>query len=137
MLAHQLAAAHRSTMKLTAQLNRAVERMQVLDDERRATANVETARLVGAITRLMGAYQQGALTLHKIISGGQQVVTVQHVHVTEGGQAIVAGRMTAAGRGQRRRGGGQENGGCTSCARLAMQSAPGRFSSTMWCAAQV
>jgi hypothetical protein len=63
MLAHQLAAAHRSAMKLTAQLNRAVERMQMLYEERRATANGEASRLVGSIARMMGAYQQGALAL--------------------------------------------------------------------------
>ena len=111
MLAHQLAAAHSSAMKLTAQLNRAIERMGTNADERRQVANVEACRLAGAITRLMAASQQGALTLNRMRSGGQQVVTVQHVNVTEGGQAIVAGRMTSGGRGRRRRGGDQENGG--------------------------
>ena len=115
MLAHQLAAAHNSAMKLTAQLNRSVEWMQAYADvrnaaEARQAANLEACRLAGAITRLMAVSQQGALTLKRMRSGGQQVVTVQYVTVAEGGQAIVAGRMTAAGRGRRRGGGGQENG---------------------------
>ena len=111
MLTHQLAAVHNSAMKLTAQLNRAIERMGTYADERRQVANVEACRLAGAITRLMAASQQGALTLNRMRSGGQQVVTVQHGNVIEGGQAIVAGRMSSGGRGRRHRGGDQENGG--------------------------
>jgi len=33
--------------------------------------------------------QQGALALHKLKTGGTQTVIVQHVHVGQGGQAIV------------------------------------------------
>jgi hypothetical protein len=37
----------------------------------------------------MTAYQQGLLTLRKLRLGGYQRISVQHVHVSDGGQAIV------------------------------------------------
>jgi hypothetical protein len=52
--------------------------------------------------------QQGVLTLQRKRAGGNQQVTVKHihqqVHVTEGGQAVVAGDTVTRGRGERRRG---------------------------------
>ncbi len=41
----------------------------------------------------MLAYQEGMRFLHKIRSGGRQVVIVQHVQVWEGGQAVIAGEV--------------------------------------------
>ena len=35
-----------------------------------------------------GTYQQGLLTLRKLKVGGHQRISVQHVHVNDGGQAI-------------------------------------------------
>jgi hypothetical protein len=104
MLAHQLAAAHCSTMKLSVQLNRCVERMEVLHEETRERANVQGTRLAASIARMMTSYQQGVLTLQRMRSGGRQVVTVQHVHVGEGGQAVVAGKVATGGRSRRIRG---------------------------------
>jgi hypothetical protein len=49
----------------------------------------------------MSTYQQGMMTLQRVRSGGKQTVVVQHVHVKEGGQAVVAGKV---GRGVRGRG---------------------------------
>jgi hypothetical protein len=97
MLAHQLAASHRSSMQLTAQLNRCIERMSAIDVQARESANIQATRLAGAIARLNGSFQAGMLTLQKIRNRGQQVVTVQHVTVSEGGQAVVAGKI-AGGR---------------------------------------
>jgi hypothetical protein len=97
MLSHQLAVAHRSVMKLAAQLNRQIECMNILHDERRQRANVEATRIVGAMARLMTAHQQGTLTLQRLRSGGRQVLTVQHVTVAEGAQAIVAGKVLTGG----------------------------------------
>ena len=108
MLAHQLAAAHRSTMKLSAQLNRCMERMDVLDEDTRERANVQGTRLAGAMARMMTSYQQGLATLQKMRSGGQQIVTVQHVQVNEGGQALMAGRVGGGGRSARRGRSGNE-----------------------------
>ena len=58
---------------------------------------MEAARLAGSITRLMMAFQGGATTLQRLRTGGRQVVTVQHVNVAPGGQAIVAGEVTTGG----------------------------------------
>lgn len=93
MLAHQLAVSHKSIMKLATQLNRQIERMNVLRDDVRQSANVEATRVVNAVSRLMAAYQQGAQTLQRLRSGGRQVVTVQYVNIANGGQAIVTGEL--------------------------------------------
>jgi hypothetical protein len=37
----------------------------------------------------MTAYQQGLLTLRKLRLGGPQRISIQHIQVREGGQAIV------------------------------------------------
>ena len=103
-LAHQLAAAHRSAMKLTAQMNRSLEVMEHSRGGEREAANVQATRLANSAARLMGAFQQGALTLDRLRNGGRQVVQVQHVTVAEGGQAVVAGRISPGGRGGRRKG---------------------------------
>ncbi len=42
---------------------------------------------------MMQVYQEGLLALHKVRSGGKQTVVVQHVHVSDGGQAVVAGEL--------------------------------------------
>jgi hypothetical protein len=40
-------------------------------------------------TRMMNTYQQGLLTLNKLRKGGSQTITIQHVHVADGAQAII------------------------------------------------
>ena len=84
MLAHQLAAAHTGIMRLSGQLNNLFthDLAGCSDAE-----NLRAGRLAGSIARLMGAYQQGLLTLQRLRSGGKQTVIVQHVQVNEGGQA--------------------------------------------------
>jgi hypothetical protein len=109
MLAHQLAAAHRSTMKMTALMNRHMESLESisphqLNMQNPERLNIETCRLAGMVTRMMGTFQQGVLTLQKMRTGGRQEVVVQHVTVTDGGQAVVAGQVTPAKRGPRRKG---------------------------------
>ena len=47
---------------------------------------------------MMDAFQKGALALHKLRTGGTQVVTVQHVNVGDGGQAVVTGGINHGGR---------------------------------------
>jgi hypothetical protein len=91
-------------MRLAEQLNRCIERMSVETyneegEQRRERANIQTTRLAGALGRMSASFQQGMRTLQRLRSGGRQVVTVQHVQVNEGGQALVAGQM---GRGPRR-----------------------------------
>jgi hypothetical protein len=48
---------------------------------------------MNASARMMQAFQEGFLTLKKARRGGRQTVVVQHVHVTDGGQAVVAGQV--------------------------------------------
>ena len=80
MLAHQMAAAHKHSLSLMAKIPRAAD-------------NLEALRLTNASVRLMLAYQCGVRLLQKIRSGGRQVVIVQHVKVSEGGQAVIAGEV--------------------------------------------
>lgn len=108
MLSHQMAAAHRASMKVAEQLNRCVERMDnPYDPEAQERANRQGTRLAGAMARMQASFQQGALTLHKLRTGGRQVVTVQHVQVNDGGQAVVAGQI--GGGGKQTSGGQSEN----------------------------
>ena len=76
MLAHQMAAVHTAAMQA---LDKAFFR-----DEPEARA-----KLLNAAARLLETYQRGLLTLHRIRSDGVQNIHVHHVHVGEGGQAIV------------------------------------------------
>jgi hypothetical protein len=90
MLAHQMAAAHRLAMKLVTRIN---DQM----------APADAVRLTNAAARMMLAFQSGVQTLHKIHTGGKQVVVVQHVDVSRGGQAVVAGSMNAGVKGSTER----------------------------------
>ena len=83
MLAHQMATCHDMVMKFT------VRSLEQSDP-------VEQARLANVADRFMRTYQGGLLALHKIRSGGKQTVVVQHVNVSEGGQAVVAGQVGAS-----------------------------------------
>jgi hypothetical protein len=81
MLCHQMAAAHRAAMKLTG------------DSLNGSLPPVEMARLSNAAARMMQIFQEALLTLQKIRIGGKQTVVVQHVQVSKGGQAVIAGSM--------------------------------------------
>ncbi len=75
MLAHQLAATHKTAMELLASKP---------DDN-----SVVRAKRVNAAIRCVTAYQQGLLTLRKLRLNGPQRILVQYVNVNEGGQAVV------------------------------------------------
>jgi hypothetical protein len=77
MLAHQLAAMHKVAMEMIG---------SVVPHSRDAA--IQNRRLNAAV-RYMTAYQQGLLTLRKLRLGGHQRISVQHIQVREGGQAIV------------------------------------------------
>ena len=101
MLAHQMAAVHQQMMKTALRLNE----MNTLFPHRmpEQQRNVESCRLIGAMTRLTMAYQHGMMTLQRVRSGGRQTVVVkhvvQHVHVGSGGQAVVAaGKVNGKGK---------------------------------------
>jgi len=76
MLAAQMAAIHNATMKLAARINR-TDTIPQYDS---------ASRSLNQLSRTFTA-QVDALTRYR--SGGQQKMTVEHVHVYEGGQAIV------------------------------------------------
>jgi len=86
MLAHQMAVAHEATMRLMD---------QALSFESRQES-VEACRLANTAARLMGVYQDGLLTLQRLRTGGSQTVTVQHVNVQSGAQAVI-GNVGAGG----------------------------------------
>jgi hypothetical protein len=107
MLAHQIAAAHGLAMKLAAKSGQFLGNVTSWDTAgRQQISSIEAARLANSAARMMEAFNQGLLTLDRLRNGRQQVVTVQHVTVNPGGQAIVAGALKPKGSG--RRGGKQK-----------------------------
>jgi len=90
MLAHQLAAAHDASMRL---MNSAVGVTQEVAGNTHPAFQEEgaahAAKLYNSAARLMNTFQQGLLALNKIRNGGRQTVTVQHVNVSDGGQAVI------------------------------------------------
>jgi hypothetical protein len=101
-----MAVLHHGMMRAAARMNKeldaaggtaidaAGDKRDLTADEREA-ANVRACRLAGAISRMSATCQQGLLTLQRKRTGGNQQVTVKHIHqqvnVTQGGQAVVAG----------------------------------------------
>jgi hypothetical protein len=74
MIAHQLAAAHHHAMRL-------------LGEAEKQNDPMIKAKLMNTSTRLMEAFSKGALTLQKLQTGANQIVTVQHVSIN--GQAVI------------------------------------------------
>ena len=91
MLAHQMAVAHEATMRLMD---------QALSSEARQEG-IEACRLANTAARLMSVFQGGLLTLQRLRSGGTQTVTVQHVNIQPGAQAVIGNVETG---GVKRRG---------------------------------
>ncbi len=56
---------------------------------------------MNAAARMMDVYQAGMLTLQTSRTGGRQTVVVQHVQVSDGGRAVIAGHVKARSRGDR------------------------------------
>jgi hypothetical protein len=112
MLVHQMAVLHRGMMRATARMDEELDVASARDDpNKREAANVRACRLAGAISRMSATYQQGLLTLQRKRTGGNQQVTVKHIHqqvnVTQGGQAVVAGdKVMSRTRGRRGSDGG-------------------------------
>ena len=95
MISHQMAAAHEAAMRM---LDRGLSY-----EHSSAGDQVEAVRCTNAAARLMSAFNDGALTLQRLRTGGSQTVTVQHVTVTSGGQAVIGN--VQPGEGKHRRGG--------------------------------
>ena len=86
MLAHQMTACHVMSMSL---IGKAVKSTQNYTKYYPYPDVDKVVRLINASARLMDTFQRGLATIAKIRTGGRQKVTVEHVHVNEGGQAIV------------------------------------------------
>jgi hypothetical protein len=105
MVAHQIAAAHVAAMGLQA------EALALLRDFREsggryAILTTEAAKLTNASCRMMEMAQRGVATLHRLRNTGRQTIVVQHVHVGEGGRAVVAGEVNGPSRDTRTAQGG-------------------------------
>jgi hypothetical protein len=85
MLAVQMAAVHMASMTFTRRLNYVANLPQQDSAEK-------------ALNKLMRTFTAQMEALRKYRTGGEQKVTVQHVHVNEGGQAVV-GTVTHPGGG--------------------------------------
>ena len=101
MLAHELAAAHSLAMQMVAAAGEDLAAYQN-SGHQYPHRSVEACRMANTAGRLMDVYQRGLLTLDRMRNGGRQVVTVQHVNVSAGGQAVVAGNVGAGNRGDGR-----------------------------------
>ena len=76
MIAHELAAAHKTAMDL-------LERCKEQGDPTREIKSINAA------ARLMAVVQQGALAIQRLKGGGNHVMTIKHVTVEPGGQAVI------------------------------------------------
>jgi hypothetical protein len=86
MLAHQMALSHEAAFRNITEANRQEDPL-------------ERCRLQNTSCRLMKAFQDGLLALHKIRTGNKQTMIVQHVNVADGGQAVVAGKVGGRAKG--------------------------------------
>ena len=102
MLAHQLAVAHKLAMtfgkKALIYLNKPAQGPY----DQSTLYAVESYRAANTSAKLMDIYQKGLLALDKVRTGGQQTVTVQHVNVTDGGQAVVTGALKTGVKDEKR-----------------------------------
>lgn len=87
MLAHQLVLAHEGAMRF---MGRALGS----NSAGREADSVEACRLANTSARLMTSFQDGLLTLQRLRTGGAQTVTVSHVNVQPGAQAVIGNVQT-------------------------------------------
>ena len=97
MLVHQLAAAHTLAMTFAGKAQRLIEEDGSGWNRPPTIYATEASRVANASAKMMDAYQKGALALHRLRTGGTQTVTVQHVNVSDGGQAVVTGGINQGG----------------------------------------
>lgn len=90
MLAHQMAVAHEAALRL---MDRALS-YEADGRTMREGDSIEACRLANSAARLMSCFQDGLATLQRLRTGGNQTVTVQHVTVASGAQAIVGNVRT-------------------------------------------
>ena len=100
-MAHQMAAAHKLAMTFAGKAKGLIEHQGSARGEDEAPYAAEAAQVANASARMMDTFQKAALALHKLRVGGRQTVTVQHVNVSDGGQAVVAGGINQGGRDEK------------------------------------
>lgn len=115
MLAGQLASTHYLALRFLALSQARAQEAAKAGQPYWREHNVEACRLTNAAARLMSSFNEGALTLHKLRTGGKQTVVVQHVQVSDGGQAVIAGDLTTGGGGLSTTGDLSTNGGIMPC----------------------
>lgn len=103
MLAHQMAVAHEAALRL---MDRALS-YEAGGRVLREGDSVEACRLANTAARLMSAFNDGVSTLQRLRTGEKQTVTVQHVSVQAGAQAVIGNVRTV---GHKRRGSKPNNG---------------------------
>ena len=86
-LAVQMAATHAAAMSVLAKMDSA------FGTERRTAAFGSTA------ARLLKAYAMQLEVLRRLRTGGQQVVRVEHVHINDGGRAVIGNVRTTDSEG--------------------------------------
>lgn len=76
MLAHQMTVCHDTALKY-------VSRANMQQDPQHAT------RMMNLSIRAMEVFQKGLLTLKRLRGSGEQRITIEHVNVSDGGQAVI------------------------------------------------
>jgi hypothetical protein len=97
MLAGQLASVHYMALRFLALSQTEANHAAAPGEPYWREHNVEACRLGNVAARLMASFQDGALTLAKLRSGGRQTVVVQHVQVIAGDVTTGGGPSTAGG----------------------------------------
>jgi hypothetical protein len=89
MLVHQLSLIHMLAMKTGSRALEFENRRGEFGEGFKQTDSVELARLAQVAGRLTSTFQDGLLTLQRIGNGGSQTMTIRHVNVHAGGQALI------------------------------------------------
>ena len=98
-LMHQMGAAYVVGMAMLAKAHAFTARAHAPAPEgHQPMHSIEAARMGATAARLLETSQRAMLVLDRLRNGGQQLVTVQHVTVEKGGQAVVAGTVKRRGR---------------------------------------
>jgi len=105
MLAHQLGGLHVLMMKSMKRALQFEKREGAYGEGFKRDDAIEFGRLCNSASRLSSAFQEGLLTLQRIKSGASQTVTVRHVTIAPGGQAVFGNVKTGAKRKSKAAGG--------------------------------
>jgi hypothetical protein len=96
MLGHQLALLHMLIMKTGSRALEFEKRRGSYGQGFQRDDSIELGRLTNAVGRLTAAFQGGLLTMQRLKTGASQTVTVRHVTVQAGAQAVI-GNVRAGG----------------------------------------